>query len=215
MPVYPPRIAWNGVTWQVKTSEVPVGPGPNLFDGSNVRVDSSGRLHLRIAKNASGQWTCAEIIGLSSYGYGTYAFTIASRVDTLDPNVVLGLFTWSDRAPYPNRELDIEFTKRGHAADGTNAQYVVQPYDRANHLRRFTQPADATSTHRFTWRKGQVSWESHGADAGLIDRYTYTGSDVPLAGDERVHLNVWLAGGAAPQNGAPAEVTLSSFAYAP
>lgn len=214
-PGYPDRITWNGVTWQVKTSNAAVGPGPNIFDKSNAWVDGLGQLHLRIAKNASGQWTSAEIIGPTSYGYGTYTFNLASGVDALDPNVVLGLFTWSDKAPYAHRELDIEFAKWGNAADPTNAQYVVQPYDKASHLRRFTQPADATSTHRFTWRKGQVSWESYGASVGLIDSYTYTGADVPLTGDERVHLNFWLFGGAAPANGTATEVVLSSFAYVP
>ncbi len=214
-PGYPDRITWNGVTWQVKTSNAAVGPGPNIFDRSNVWVDSLGLLHLRIARNASGKWTSAEIIGPVTYGYGTYTFTLASRVDTLDPNVVLGLFTWSDKARYANRELDIEFARWGSATDPTNAQYVVQPYDKVNHLRRFTQPADAASTHRFTWRKGEVNWESHGTSGDLIDSYTYNGSDVPLTGDERVHLNLWLVGGAAPTNGAPTEVVLSSFAYVP
>ena len=85
-PGYPDKITWSGVTWDVKTSRSAVGPGPNLFDKANVSVDGVGNLHLRIAKNASGNWTCAEIIGPTSYGYGTYTFTLASQVDAFDPN---------------------------------------------------------------------------------------------------------------------------------
>jgi hypothetical protein len=68
-------------------------------------------------------------------------------VDKLDPNVVLGLFTWSDKAPSAHREIDIEFARWANAADPTNAQYVVQAYGGAGHLARFTQLATATSTH--------------------------------------------------------------------
>jgi hypothetical protein len=214
-PGYPDKVVWNGVTWQVKTSRSAVGPGPNLFDKANVWVDTSGNLHLRIARNTAGAWSCAEIIGPTTFGYGTYAFSVASPVSGLDPNVVLGLFTWSDKAPYAHREIDIEFARWGNAADPTNAQYVVQPYDKPGHLVRFTQPAAPSSLHRFTWRSAQVSWDSYDANGGLISSYTYSGADVPKSGDERVHLNLWLFNGAAPVNGLPVEVVLSSFAFTP
>jgi hypothetical protein len=213
-PGYPDKVTWNGVTWGVKTSRSPVGPGPNVFDKANVWVDGQG-LHLRIAKNGSGAWSCAEIIGPTSYGYGTYTFSLASRVDAFDPNVVLGLFTWSDRAPYAHREIDVEFARWGSTSDPTNAQYVVQPYDSVNHLKRFVQPAAVTSMHRFAWHPGQVAWESYDANGGLIDSYTYNGSDVPRSGDERVHLNFWLFNGAAPTNSQPVEVVISSFTFTP
>jgi len=214
-PAYPDKIAWSGLTWDIKTSRSAVGPGPNVFAKSNVWLDQSGSLHLGIAKNAAGTWTCAEIIAPTSYGYGTYSFTIASRVDTLDPNVVLGLFTWSDKAPYAHREIDIEFARWANVVDKTNAQYVVQPYSGAGHLARFTQPETATSTHLFTWRPGQISWQSRDASGNQIGSYTYTGSDVPKPGDERVRLNLWLFGGAVPSDGIPAEVVVSSFAFTP
>jgi len=214
-PGYPDKIVWGGLTWDIKTSRSAVGPGPNVFAKTNVSVDSAGALHLRIAKETTGSWTCAEIISPSSYGYGTYTFTLGSAVDALDPNVVLGLFTWSDKAPYAHRELDIEFARWGNPADPTNAQYVVQPYDVTNHLRRFTQSASPSSAHRFTWRPGQVSWDSYDANGGLIASYTYAGSDVPRAGDERVHLNLWLFNGAAPANGLPVDVVVRSFSFAP
>jgi hypothetical protein len=212
---YPDLVVWGGVTWQVKTSQSAVGPGPNLFDKANVWVDSAGNLHLRIAKNGKGAWSCAEIVGPTSYGYGTYTFALASRVDLLDPNVVLGLFTWSDRARYAHREIDIEFARWGSGSDPTNAQYVVQPYDSPDHLRRFTQPPTPTSLQRFSWHPGQVTWESSDASGAAIDMYSYSGSDVPRPGDERVRLNLWLFNGAAPTDTQPAEVVISSFTFTP
>src|ERR1051325_11835524 len=120
----PPSIVWSGHTWQVKSSQSKVGPGPNFFSASaeNVSVDAEGRLHLRITYR-NGRWHCAEIISTESFGYGTYSFAIASPVDALDPSVVLGLFTWSDKAAYNHREIDIEFGRWGNASDTTNAQY--------------------------------------------------------------------------------------------
>lgn len=214
-PGYPDKVVWGGVTWQVKTSRSAVGPGPCVFDKANVSVDANDNLHLRLATNAKGAWTCAEIIGPTSYGYGTYTFAVESRVDSLDSNVVLGLFTWSDKAPYAHREIDIEFSRWANPSDPTNAQYVVQPYDAPSHLKRFTQPAATHTTHRFTWQPGHVTWDSYDANGTLIDSYDYQGSDVPKPGDERVHLNLWLFNGAAPTNGQPVELVISSFAYAP
>ncbi len=214
-PGYPDTVTWSGATWQIKTSRSAVGPGPNIFDKANVSVDSAGRLHLRVARNAAGAGTAAEIIGPTTHGYGTYTFRLASAVDDLDPNVVLGLFTWSDRARFANREIDIEFARWGSATDASNAQYVVQPHSSANHLARFTQPADATSTHQFTWRPGRIDWLSRGAAGNTIAAYAYVGSDVPPTGDERVRLNLWLFNGAAPSDGQPIEITIESFTFIP
>jgi len=214
-PGYPDKITWGGATWSVKTSRSAVGPGPNVFAKDNVSVDAQGRLHLRITRNAAGTWTAAEIIGPRTHGYGTYTFTLASPVHDLDPNVVLGLFTWSDRAPSAHREIDIEFARWGSTTDPTNAQYVVQPHTVANHVARFTQPSDATSTHRFTWRQGRIDWASLDSSGAPIASYTYVGSDVPTTADERVRLNLWLFGGDAPTDGQPVEVIITSFAFTP
>jgi hypothetical protein len=213
-PGYPTRISWGGQSWQVKTSQSAVGPGPNVFAASNVSVDASGRLHLAITRDAAGRWTTAEVIGPTSHGYGTYAFTLASDVSALDPNVVLGLFTWSDRAQQAHREIDVEFARWGVAGGSTNAQYVVQPADRAGHLARFAQPSVSRTVHRFTWSPGRVAFESRRLDTGaLMASYTYAGSDVPKPGDEKVRLNLWLFNGAAPTNGAPVEVIVESFGF--
>lgn len=215
-PGYPDRVTWMGGSWQVKTSNAAVGPGPNIFAKANVSVDASGFLHLRIAKDAQSRWTAAEVISPQSYGYGTYTWTVASRLDQLDPNVVLGLFTWSDRPQYAHRELDFEAAKWGNGADPTNAQFVVQPYDKPNHLRRFTLSDAVRTQQSFTWRAGQVSFVSRRLDTGaVVHAWTYTGTDVPKPGDERVRLNLWLFQGAAPQNGQPVEIVVESFVFAP
>ena len=214
-PGYPNRVTWSGLSWQVKSSTSAVGPGPNVFSAANVTVDSAG-LHLRIAKDASGRWTCSEVIGPTSYGYGTYAFVVASPLDTFDPNVVLGLFTWSDKAPYHHREIDVEVARWGSAADPTNAQFVVQPAATAGHLQRFTATSAVRTLQQFTWKPGEVDFVSTRLDSGaVVASWAYSGSGVPVPGDERVRLNLWLFNGLAPTNGSPAEVVVESFAFAP
>ena len=215
-PGYPDRVSWSGGLWQVKTSSSAVGPGPNIFAKANVSVDASGFLHLKIQKDASNRWTSAEVIGPTSHGYGAYSFTVATRLDQFDPNVVLGLFTWSDRAQYAHREIDIEVAKWGNGADTANSQFVVQPYDKAGHMVRFTSTDAVRTLQRFEWRAGRVTFTSTRLDTGVVvASYTYTGADVPKPGDERVRLNLWLFQGAAPMNGLSTEVVVESFAFAP
>ena len=215
-PGYPDHVTWAGASWQVKTSNAAVGPGPNVFAKANVSVDGSGFLHLKIQQDGSGRWTTAEVIGPTSFGYGTYTFTTGSSVGSFDPNVVLGLFTWSDRAPYAHREIDVEVAKWANAADSTNAQFVVQPYGATNHLTRFATGTATRMRFVFRWTAGRVDFSAVRLDTqALVSSYTYSGSDVPKPGDERVHLNFWLFNGAAPTNGLPAEVVVESFGFAP
>jgi hypothetical protein len=215
-PGYPDKVTWSGGQWQVKTSNAAVGPGPNIFSKANVSVDASGFLHLRIAKDAQNRWTTSEVIGPTSLGYGTYTFTVATRLDQLDPNVVLGLFTWSDRPQYAHRELDFEAARWGSTTDLTTAQFVVQPYDATNHLSRFTLSGAIRTVQEFTWRPGEVTFSSRRLDTGeVVASYVYRGADVPKPGDERVRLNLWLFNGAAPTNSQGVEIVIESFVFTP
>jgi hypothetical protein len=214
-PLPPPAdISFSGYQWAVKQSAGRVGPGPNYFSGANVRVDAAG-LHLSITKSGN-KWSTAEVINRASLGYGTYTWTLATPVDALDPSVVLGLFTWNDNPAYAHREVDIEFARWANAADPTNAQYTVQPYDAAGHLRRFIQPAGAgPSVHSFRWAPGSIAFESRRADGSLIDAWTYAGGDVPVPGGENARMNLWLFRGARPTDGRSVEIVISSFSYVP
>jgi hypothetical protein len=210
----PPRtVEFSGYTWQVKSSEEGVGPGPNFFSDSpdSVWVDSRGRLHLKLTYS-NGRWYCAEVINTESLGQGRYTFELGSVVNDLDPNVVLGLFTWSDDPAYNNREIDIEFSRWAISDDPTNGQYVVQPYQRTGNLRRISQRPLASSTHSFDWRRTAVRFASSSAAPST---WTYRGSDVPESGSEHVRMNLWLFRGASPTNDQPAEVIVKRFKFKP
>lgn len=215
-PVKPPSgpttVHWSGYDWDVKEYSRKIGPGPNFFSRSNVRVDSDGRLHLAITKSGS-KWTTAEVILDDSFGYGTYTWVLRTPAP-LDPNVVLGLFTWNDDPAENHREIDIEFAKWGSASDPNDAQFVVQPYDHLGNEHRFVRPAaDTQTTLSFTWAEDKVSFSAVSGGDPYV--WTYTGLDIPEPGGENPRINLWLFRGAAPTNGQNVEVVFESFAFTP
>ena len=214
---YQRTLQFSGYTWGVKASPSPVGPGLNNFSdlSSDVFVDTSGKLHLRFVQRA-GTWYCTEIVNTQSLGYGTYSFVLDWAVNQLDPNMVLGLFTWDDLAPqYNYREIDIEFSRWGDP-NGVNSQYVIQPYSQTGNLHRFpTLLQGSLSTHLLEWRKDGIhflSYQGGPANPGdQIQAWTYSGADSPPPGAENTRLNLWLMNGSAPSDGREVEVVVELF----
>jgi hypothetical protein len=206
-------VVFSGYTWLVKSSldTADEGPGPNDFSDSpqNVWVDNQGRLHLKIT-HVHGDWYCAEVISAQSLGAGRYSFQIGSDVHALDPNVVLGFFTWNDDPAYYNREIDIEFARFGGAFRVTNGDYVVQPYLHPGHLHRFIEPPVAPSADSFDWEANSVLFRS---SAAFPEAWRYVGRDVPPRGHAEMHINLWLFHGKAPQDGKTVEIVINHFSY--
>lgn len=204
-------VSFAGRTWAVRQATGPQGPGPNYFSRANVCVDGAG-LHLRISQDPQGPWQSAEVFLTSSLGYGTYEWTVASRVDDLNTQAVLGLFTYQSGT----KEIDVEFARWGVASDPTNGQFVVQPWSTTGNLQRFTQTSAATSIQRFVWSPGSVTFTSRSPDNSWYTTWTRTTSDVPVPGRDRVHMNLWLYEGKPLAGGATtAEVVLSNFTFTP
>jgi len=217
----PRTVLFSGRSWTVKSSTSPVGPGPNYFGDTSddVWIDGGGFLHLKIVFR-DGNWHSSEVIGDDVLGHGTYTFTLGSRVDQLDRNIVVGLFTWDTSAPEFNyREIDIEFSRWGDPL-ADNSQYVVQPWDTpGNTLRWDTTLTGTESTHAFEWRPDRVEFSSHqGSPPGAaIQTWTYNGADVPPEGTTsgKARINFWLMGGSAPFDGQEAELLIQSFDFTP
>lgn len=210
-------VNFSGYTWWVKNSTGLVGPGPNYFSNStdNVWVDGSGRLHLKITyDSASHHWKSAEMWALNSLGYGTYRFTLETEVDNLDPSAVLGLFTYLD----DNHEIDIEFSKWGWAPETNTGGYSCQPYTIKGNTTTFPMSSAAHSVHSFNWTPSRIDYQSTDG-TNTISSWSYTGASIPPHRSpdflELAHMNLWLSGGAAPQNGQPVEVIISSFQFTP
>jgi len=212
-PPGPSTIEWSDHQWTVKSHNRKIGPGPNFFSSANVRVVGD-ELHLSITRSGN-KWYAAEVINTASLGYGTYSWTVGP-MDPLDPNVVLGLFTWNDDPAYNHREIDFEYARWGNASDPNNAQYVVQPYSTEGNEYRWRQETFGVATvHSFTWAPGSVEFLSRTTDGGQLASWTYDGPDVPLPGGENARMNLWLFRGAAPTDGAEVTVVLQSFSHTP
>ncbi len=217
------QITFSGRTWNVRRNAKPSDPGPNTFsDGpEDVWVDSSGFLHLSLVYR-NGIWQASEVESEDILGYGTYSFVLGSPVDRLDPNVVLGLFTWdATSTQYAHREIDIELSRWGNA-NSANAQYVVQPFAiPGNRTRFFLNLNGPVSTQRFVWGPNGVDFSSYAGVADAPDRsdlyqvWTYKGSSLPAPGQARAHLNLWLMDGRPPMDGQQVEVIIQSFTFTP
>jgi hypothetical protein len=220
------KISFAGYNWWVKRHYERVGPGPNYFSSSqeNVWVDPNGYLHLKIIQK-DGKWYCSEAIADGSFGYGTYIFTIQGRIDLLDENIVLGLFTWEDCVPqYHYREIDIELSRWGNPKND-NAQFVVQPWDTPGNMIRFNVDLAAgpnETTQIFTWCHNSIRFRSYLGNfcivpptENIVSSWSYTGNDLPPHGGENPRINFWLINGNAPNNGQDAEIVIKSFKYLP
>ena len=211
-------IAFSGLEWYVKTAPVRVSPGPQFFAEENVSVDSAGRLHLKVSRVADS-WVAAEVYTKERVGLGSYRFTVDSQLNTLDPNLTLGLFTWDELAADQfHREWDIEFARWGFAGATFNAQYVVQPYNNLHNMYQFLMSPAAPSTHTVNWSPGQLDFQSASAVGGAaVSHWTYSGSStpVPTAGDARLHLNFYVGANGAPATSFDREIVISRVQYNP
>lgn len=207
-------LQFSGYEWLIKTSDQRVGPGPNYFSDSsdNVYIDAEGQLHLRITQQ-DGRWFCAEVISSRSFGYGTYRFHLKTTAESLDPQAVLGMFTWSDEPAYAHREIDIEISRWNHP-NNKNAQFVVQPYTHMENIVRFQMPSGlSSSVHSFNWKPDNVHFQSQ-HEQTVVQQHTFT-RGIPKAGGENARINLWLFAGRPPTDGKPVEVVISKFEFTP
>ena len=216
-------IEFGGYTWAVRSGRG--GPGPNAWDESNVWLDTSTNLHLKISQR-EGKWSCAEVTMKRRLGFGRYQFQTMGRLDRFDDNVVLGLFNYptGDVGPGATHEIDIEFARWG-AAKNPMGNYTVWPVVKS--LRQvsksfpFTQTSEQT-THRFIWSRDGVkfrSWQGHRDDDGEeISAWDYSPKEAAEHVAQQpmpVHINLWLFKGLVPKNGQEVEVIIREFKFTP
>jgi hypothetical protein len=214
------NLKWCNFNWQIRDDTG--GPGPNTFSRENVRVADDGTLHVQIVQR-DNRWTCAELNTTESFGYGTYEFSILSRVDQLDRNVVLGLFSYpnEDVGPDGTNELDIEFARWGDAKN-PNGNYTVWPvqlkHDNASSVFEI-KLKEPESKHLYTWTPESVLFESLGGFSGKsadsINKWTTPASFAKLVSHSPmpVHINLWLFNSKPPADGKPVEIVIKAFTF--
>ena len=222
-PVAAKTIHFGGYDWAVRSGHG--GPGPNTWDESNVWLDTSGGLHLKIS-HRDGRWACAEVTMQRRLGFGRYEFQVEGRVDQFDDNIVLGLFNYptADVGSDTTHEIDIEFARWGNAKEPMG-NFTVWPVQKA------TKPASKTfnfslrgneSTHRFNWKSTNVLYQTfqglRDEDHGEIIRWDFAPED-PLKRLSQqsmpVHLNLWLFKGLPPRHLKEVEMVIRGFRLTP
>ncbi|MBU4201162.1 MAG: glycoside hydrolase family 16 protein [Verrucomicrobia bacterium] len=209
----------------MKSGKPPLGPGPNYFSDSdrNVWLDNKKQLHLKITQK-NGIWYCAEVDAVKSLGYGKYIFHLAGKIDQLDRNIVLGLFTYDCRSPDAEkvhyREIDFEFGTFGKTDQRRvyGLLSICPGYVKGNRINYDIRMGQDLSTHSFAWTPGSVSFQSvegDGADAKEIFSWNYTGPAVNRPGLEVPMVNLWLWGGKPPVEGKELEIIVRKFEFVP
>lgn len=211
-------IVFSGYTWLVKHSIAPVAPGPNYWSSKNVWVDDQDRLHLRVNKDATGKWSCAEVYTREHFGYGTYQFWIEGATDRLDKNVVLGLFAYSGKDGYD--EIDIECARWG-SDTGPNLSYVVwPPYGSSENKWVSTHSFSLNTpytTQRFIRTHTSVTFQSlYGFSTDNQNEFfTQTCTAGVSTVSMPVHINLWLFNAPKPSDEKEVEIIIHGFTYLP
>jgi hypothetical protein len=215
-------ITFSGYTWQTReTGNNTQGPGHNRWKGSNAFVDANGYLHLKLNK-AGDNWYCAEITSTQSFGYGTYQWQVEGRTDTLDKNVVLGLFNYS--GVDGNDEMDIELSRWGNSSNN-NTSYTIYPTQPLSSKQNWNKTYNTiltdgeNTTQRFKRNSDRsVFFQElggfHDDDTNLIDSVTcYNPPHAISKLAMPVHMNLWLFESTTPSNNIPVEIIIRNFKF--
>jgi hypothetical protein len=207
-------LRFSGYEWRIRNAPSNRG-GRNNYDPGNAWTDSSGALHLRIAK-VSGEWTCAEVTLARSLGYGSYSFVVRDT-SQLERAAAFAMFTYDYAEAGPNnREMGIEVSPWGDRST-ENAQYVIQPYYVPENSSRFAVPSGPL-THSFRWEPGRVSFRTvRGPDAKTrvsVAQHEFT-SGVPSHGTESVRITLYVFRSAKEALKNENEVVVEKFEYLP
>lgn len=217
-------LTFSGYQWTVRANGVG-GPGPNNWSESNAWVDAAGQLHLKITK-VKTRWYCGEVFLNQRLGFGEYKWKLASRVDRLDRNVVLGLFNYptADVGPDATNEIDIEFARWG-SAKAPAGNFTVWPAKAGLAPTTHTYAINlknAYSTHKFLWSPSSIFFQSQQGlrddNLDVIHAWTFDpAAHLDLISQQAmpVHMNLWLLKGRAPANAKAVEIIVKSFQFTP
>ncbi len=217
-------IHFSGYEWEVRPPGRG-GPGPNQWNPGNVRVDTQGRLHLKITRQG-GAWQCAEVSTRRRLGFGRYQFQVTGTLDRLDPNVVLGLFNFPPPEVGPNgtNEIDIEYSRWGNPS-ALPASETVYPAHAGlkSTAHPFPMPPGLyDTTQRFLWRSSGIRFQSlrghRDNDQNEYAHWAYLPAGSLHYIPQRplpVHINLWLVEGKAPRDGKEVEIIINCFSFRP
>ena len=197
-------LSWKGHQWKVTRGGMAgVAPG----SPSNVTIDNTGFLHLRIV-NRKGKWTASELFTTDNLGFGTYQWVVQGNAYDMDQTTVLGLFPYG---PAHNigvdgeNEIDIEFSQWNKTCGGCNADFTVypstgnrKPGGTPSWEDNFHATGGAITTARMEWSSGKIVFtimkgvQPIGKTAEVIKTETYSSNSTNIPQDALpVGINFW------------------------
>lgn len=193
-------IHFSGMCWAVSNDDG--GPGCNRYSDTTVWKDGDGNLHLNILKERrGGGWYCASLEALEAKGYGTYTFNVKSNLTRLDKNVVFGMFLYENVENSNNPdEIDIEITRWGeNIPKDSLINYTIyksnpggngwKPTANDGHHYKVKKPENQQQ-FSIRWTPDEIQFKANNGQD--YQEFTYDGSGIPEASDEKLHLNFWL-----------------------
>ena len=217
------EIEWKGYTWSVTDGGM---AGVAAGSPANVSVDTSGYLHLKVQKNGS-TWTAAEIFTTTRLGFGTYQWQIDGPIDTLDKNVVLGLFPYGPAAGIGRdgtNEIDIEYSRWGQA-NGPNGDWTNYPASGTTIGElsySFSLDGGTLSTSRFVWTSSFIEdfllagLQPLSSTQSLLKSWKYSPSNATTNIPQQalpLGMNLWCYD--IPSDGKDAEIVVRDFQFVP
>ena len=216
-------IDWKGYTWSVTNGGM---AGVAAGSPANVSIDANGYLHLQIRKNGD-TWTAAEIFTTTRLGFGTYQWQVDGPIDTLDKNVVLGLFPYGPAAGIGDdgtNEIDIEYSRWGQE-NGPNGDWTNYPASGTTVGERsysFSLSGGTLSTSRFIWTSTSIEdfllggLEPPSSTKSLLETWKYSPNNPKTNIPQQalpLGMNLWCY--AIPSDGKNVEIVVRDFQFLP
>jgi len=200
-------VTFAGYEWEIKQSESPVGPGPNVFSDKGVYVDAEG-MHLSVWYE-NDTWHCSEAVLSKPLGYGTYAFTVSTPLSPMEKRVVFGAFLYEN----DTQEIDIEVSRRMVGRD--RAQFVIQPGSTRGNIQKYTIPCDTPLSFNIIWTQEQVHFKASKDESSsvLLSEWIYPSAGITSPDVARFIWNLWLFQGKSARH--PQSLTIQDFSFSP
>jgi hypothetical protein len=211
---------WSRQIWIVDPPDSPGLHGdPSDDSTSAVFVDPQGRLHLQVVK-VGNQWRSVQIESLGAINYGTYRFVTDSSIATLAKPLDFAMYLYRAGTRGLANEIDLENSRSLIGMNhGRDAQYVVQPYYRPHHIKRYKIAKTVGKTQQqLTWTAGHVSFVTRkgtSPSGHVINRFKFAGADVPTSQGMHVYIELFLHHQRQPVTNQTRYAILDSYTFTP
>ncbi len=164
------------------------------------------------------KWYCGEIYLQKPLGYGEYKFSVASPLNNLDKQMVLGFFLYHyDTTTNVLEEIDVELLRHLEGHDDKEGAFTVHQKDQnpVPHFQKaFHVNTDEPIDFTIDWRESKVGFTAVANDNTMIADTTYTNdTNIPGPKNMILHINFYLFQGKPPVSGNSRSITIKEVSF--